>query len=104
MKLGVRFLTRSVILGIEQDFCKPKKKKRMIPPSVFIYWSFCTGTMWYKVSFLAQLNSFLSPRSGPNQDKRDSFAQLFIYNWKDNNWINTFNKVFSAMWDASSLV
>ena len=38
------------------------------------------------------------------QGWRTQFALQFTHNWKENNWIQTFPKGISAMWNEISLV
>ena len=47
---------------------------------------------------------FLLLDSLPHQGWRTKSALLFTHSWKENNWIHTFPKGISAMWNAISLV
>ena len=40
----------------------------------------------------------------PHQGWRTQSALLFTHNWRENNWIHTFPKGISAMWNAISVV
>ena len=65
-----------------------------------IYQPLRSGRIWHKVNFEAEFNRF-EFRVLPLQDKP---ALLFTHSWRENNWIHTFPKDISAMWNAISLV
>ena len=50
------------------------------------------------------IQSFLSPRLVASPRLENQSSLLFTHSWKENNWINTFPKGISAMWNAISLV
>ena len=53
-----------------------------------IYQPLRSGRIWHKVNFLSGNQS----------------VQLFTHSWRENNWIHTFPKDISAMWNAINLV
>ena len=48
--------------------------------------------------------SFPSPRLVASPKLKSQSALLFTHSWRENNWIHTFPKGISAMWNAISLV
>ena len=68
------------------------------------------GTIWHKVNFFkAEFNRFefrvfLLLDLLPHQGWRTQSVLLITHNWRENNWIHTFPKGISAIWNAISLV
>ena len=55
---------------------------------------------------LTGLNSdfFFSQTSLLTKAEEPSMSYYFTYSWRENNWIHTFPKGISAMWNAINLV
>ena len=52
----------------------------------------------------AWIKSFHSPRLVATSRQKIQSALLFTHSWRENNWIHTFPKGISAMWNAINLV
>ena len=50
------------------------------------------------------IQSFPSPRLMAALRLKNQSVLLFTHSWRENNWIHTFPKGISAMWNANSLV
>ena len=68
-----------------------------------------SGRIWHKVNFLSGvqqvwIQSCPSFRLVASPRLKNQSALLFIHSWRENNWIHTFPKGISAMWNAISVV
>ena len=68
-----------------------------------------SGRIWHKVIFWAKSNRFefrvfLLLDLLPHQGWSTQSVLLFTHSWRESNWIHTFPKGISAMWNAISLV
>ena len=73
---------------------------------IHIYQPLRSGRIWHKVNFfkrsLTGLNSELSfsYTSCLTNAEEPSLPYYFTHSWRENNWIHTFPKGISAMWNA----
>ena len=70
-----------------------------------IYQPLRSDRIWHKVNSLAEFHRFefrvfLLLDWLPHQGWRSQSALLFTHRWRENNWIHTFPKGISAMWNA----
>ena len=64
-----------------------------------------SGRIWHKVNFLAEFNGFeFSKTSCLAKAEEPSLSYYFTHSWRENNWIHTFPKGISSIWNAISLV
>ena len=74
-----------------------------------IYQPLRSGRIWHKVNFKRILTGFnsefsFSQTSCLTKAEEHSLSYYLPHSWRENNWIHTFPKGISAMWNAISLV
>ena len=61
----------------------------------------CNKRLIFKAEFnRTYFRDFLLQDKLPNQGLRTQSALLFTHRWRENNWVHTFPKGISAMWNA----
>ena len=88
--------------NLEQQEREKKNYIYIYLPNPSIWAGYDTGSIFLKCS-LTGLN-FPSPRLVASSRPKNQSALLFTHSWRENNWIHTFPKGLSAMWNAISLV
>ena len=76
-------------------------------PTDHIYQPLRSGRIWHKVKAgfnRFEFRVFLLLDELLHQGWRTQSALLFTHNWRENNWIHTFPKGISVMWNAIGLV